>query len=126
MPEWRFRDYLTTNGTNEINSWIESLPKAAQAKIDYILLVLRGSRNWPPQYVSALVDWDDIYEIRVVANGVQYRPLGCYGPERREFTLLIGAVEKGGKLPRAALEAAVQRRKIILSDRGRTDEHRFR
>jgi len=51
-----------------------------------------------------------------VANGVQYRPLGCYGPERREFTLLIGAVEKGGKLPRAALEAAVQRRKIILSD----------
>jgi hypothetical protein len=126
MPEWSFRDYLTTNGTNEIKSWIESLPKAAQAKIDYILLVLRGSRNWPPQYVSALVDWDDIYEIRVVANGVQYRPLGCYGPERREFTLLIGAVEKGGKLPRAALEAAVQRRKIILSDRGRTDEHRFR
>jgi hypothetical protein len=126
MPEWHFRDYLTANSTNEITSWIESLPKAAQAKIDYILLVLRGARNWPPQYVSALVDWDDIYEIRVVANGVQYRPLGCYGPERREFTLLIGAVEKGGKLPRAALEAAVQRRKIILSDRGRTDEHRFR
>src|SRR5882724_5141584 len=126
MPEWMFRDYLRANGANEINSWIDSLPKSAQAKIDYILLVLRGSRNWPPQYVSAYVDWDDIYEIRVVANGVQYRPLGCYGPERREFTLLIGAVEKGGKLPRAALEAAVQRRKIILSDRGRTDEHRFR
>jgi hypothetical protein len=126
MPEWIFRDYLTASGTNEIKGWIDSLPKSAQAKIDYILLVLWGSKSWPPQYVSALVRWDDVYEIRVGSSGVQYRPLGCYGPARREFTLLIGAIEKGGKLPRPALEAAVQRRSIILADRGRTCEHRFR
>jgi hypothetical protein len=44
MPEWIFRDYLTANGTNEIKNWVDSLPKGAQAKIDYILLVLRGAR----------------------------------------------------------------------------------
>jgi hypothetical protein len=126
MPEWTIRDYLTARGTNEIRAWIASLPDSAQAKIDYILLLLRGSRNWPPQYVSALVRWDDIYEIRAGSRGVQYRPLGCYGPDRREFTLLIGAIEKGGKLPRPALEAAVQRRRIIMADKERTCEHRFR
>jgi hypothetical protein len=76
--------------------------------------------------VSALAGWHDIYEIRVGSSGVQYRPLGCYGPDKHEFTLLVGAIEKGGKLPRPALETAVQRRRIILADRGRTCEHRFR
>ena len=125
MPEWIFRDYLAANGTNDIRRWVSSLPKRAQVKIDYIFLVLRGSRVWPEQYVSALKGWDDLYEIRIVADRVQYRPIGCYGPARREFTLLIGAIEKGGKLPRGALEAATVRRKVILADRSRTCEHEF-
>lgn len=54
-----------------------------------------------------------------------YRPLGCYGRAEKEFTLLIGSIEKGGKLPKGDCETAVERRKIILTDRGRTCEHDF-
>lgn len=93
---WRFLDYINARSENEIRDWLISLPKKAQAKIDRMILVLQAYEgSWPPQYVSALKGYEGIYELRVVASGVQYRPLGFFGPGDREFTLLIGAVEKG-------------------------------
>ena len=124
MSEWSFRDYLDARGGNPIRAWLDSLPKAAQAKIDARLLILEGIDVWPPQYISALKGCDDIYELRIVHSGVQYRPLGCYGPGQREFTLLLGVVEKG-HLPPMAYRTAQQRRKIILADRRRTREHQY-
>jgi hypothetical protein len=124
MSEWSFRDYLNASGRNLIRAWLVSLPKAVQAKIDVRLLTLAGSDVWPPQYVSALKGCDDIYELRIVHGGVQYRPLGCHGPGRREFTLLLGVVEKG-RLPLTCYETAKRRRNIILSDRSRTCEHQY-
>jgi hypothetical protein len=125
IREWTIRDYLDARGKNVVHEWIISLPFAAQAKIDSILLILQARKVWPPQYVSALRGYDQIQEIRVVSGGVQYRPLGCYGPERRDFTLLIGSIEKGDKLPKGDCQTAVERRKAILSGRGRTCEHDF-
>lgn len=123
--EWTIRDFLDRRGTNAIRDWVSALPVAAQAKFDSILLILRAIKTWPPQYVSALRGYQHIYEIRIVHSGVQYRPLGCHGPEKGEFTILIGSIEKGRKLPRADCEAAVERRKLILSEKGRTCEHEF-
>jgi len=124
MAEWSFRDYLDQSGSNLIRGWIDSLPKPARVKIDAWILILEGMRTWPPQYVSALKGCDDIYELRIVQGGVQYRPIGCHGPDRREFTLLLGAVAKG-RLPRTFCETAQQRRQIILTQRGRSREHEF-
>jgi len=126
MSRWIFRDYLTERGENVIRQWLDSLPKQARVKIDYRVLLLQGIDRWPEQYVSALRGCDDIYELRIVANGVQYRPLGCYGPARGEFTLLLGAIEKGKKLPRSTCETASQRRVIVLANRGRSRGHEFR
>ena len=105
-----------------------TLPPAAQAKIDTIILTLRAYPKlpWPPQYVSALRGYRDIYELRVCSCGVQYRPLGCFGPAKKEFTILIGSIEKGGKLPKDDCETAAERRKTILKYEGRTCEHNFR
>jgi hypothetical protein len=125
IREWTIRDYLDTRGTNVVHEWTISLPVAAQAKIDTVLLNLQAYKVWPPQYVSALRGYQHIYEIRVVSGGVQYRPLGCYGPERREFTILLGSVEKGGKLPKGDCRAAIERRKAILNGKGQTCEHDF-
>jgi len=108
--------------------WINSLPAQAQAKIDQRILLLRAwqDKTWPPQYLSTLKGYEGICEFRIVSSRVQYRPLGCYGPERREYTILIGAVEKGGKLkPPGACETAVDRRAIILQDRSRVRDHEF-
>lgn len=124
MSEWNFRDYLDQDGGNPIRKWIDKQPKKARAKIDAWILILEGISVWPPQYVSALKGCRDVFELRIVQNGVQYRPLGCFGPDKREFTLLLGAVEKG-QLPKSFCEVTQNRRQIILLDRRRTCEHQF-
>jgi len=121
MPEWNFFDYQrpSTNGggksilINEILTWTQSLPKKAQAKIDTLILTLSGSPIWPPQYISDC-GFPDIWEIRAGNSGVQYRPLGFYGPKSKEFTLVIGTIEKGGKIPKGDGNTAVERRKRVL------------
>jgi hypothetical protein len=123
---WVFRDYLAERGENEIRLWLDGLPKRARIKIDVRLRHLENVRYFQgePQYIKALVGYDGIYEVRVISQNVQYRPLGCYGPGPGDFTLLVGAVEKGGRLePREAADVAVKRREIILADRRRTHEH---
>lgn len=124
---WAFRDFMDARGVNLIRRWTDTLPGAAQAKVDTIILLLQASPiwPWPQQYFSSLRGYKGIYELRAGSSGVQYRPLGCYGPAAREFTLLIGSIEKGGKLPKGDCEAAVERSKLILIDRGRTCEHDF-
>ena len=85
---------------------------------------MRAVPDWPEQYISALKGWPELVELRVVSAGSQYRPLGFYGPARRQFTLVLGAVEKG-KLPSRVLEAANERRKIVLADTSRVCQHEF-
>jgi len=126
MAGWTIFDYLAENGQNEIRAWIDSLPKKAQVKIDTILRHLEATPVWSPQYISDREDCDGIYELRIVSGGVQYRPLGYFGPQRREFTLLMGAIEKGGRLePRDFCDVAQRRREIVNGDRNRIVPHRF-
>jgi Phage derived protein Gp49-like (DUF891) len=124
MAIWTFRDYLDAQGYNVIRGWLDALPKRARAKIDGRIAILQGSESWPPQYISALKGYPGILELRVVDGGVQYRPLGTYGPLKREFTLLLGTIEKG-KLAVRDCATAVQRRATVLADRSRTIEHEF-
>ena len=125
---WRILNYLNERGENEIRNWIRSLPPKARAKVANRILLLQTwpGATWPLQYVSALRGFKGIHEFRVVFSGVQYRPLGCYGPGEREYTLLLGAIEKGGRLePLGACETAVARRMIVLQDGSRVRDHEF-
>jgi hypothetical protein len=87
-------------------------------------LLSKGFPIFPEQYFSAYKGWDDLYELRVVFAGTQYRPFGFYGPRRRQFTLLVGGIEKGG-VPKKLLAAADERRKIVQADSTRVREHDF-
>lgn len=127
MSIWTFSDYLSERGTNEIYAWLNSrdVPKGAKAKINARIISLQGFPIFPEQYFSAYKGWDDIYELRITFSGVQYRPLGCYGPGgRRQFTLLVGGIEKG-KIPKRLLEIADERRKIVHADSARITSHDF-
>jgi len=96
MNPWTFYDLLDARRENNlIRNWLDSLPVKAAAKIDARILFMRSMKSWPPQYVSALVGWPEIYELRVVSAGSQYRPIFFYGPARGEVTLVHGAIEKG-------------------------------
>ena len=125
MNPWRFYDFLDGRGNNLIRAWLDSLPTKAAAKIDARIIFMRSIRIWPEQYVSALVNWPGLFELRVVSAGSQYRPLFCYGPNRGEVILVHGAIEKG-KIPNRILEYADGNRKIVLADRARIVEHVFR
>ncbi len=122
---WIFYDFTEERGVNSIRQWLDDLPSKAAAKINTRILFLMAMPTWPEQFVSSLVGWPELIELRVVHAGVQYRPLGFYGPERREFTIVLGSVEKG-KLPARILETADARRKTILATgRLRICEHEF-
>ena len=127
MQGWRFHDCLDARGVNLIRQWLDSSEVAvkAAAKIDARILYMQSQTTWPPQYLSALVCWPGLFELRVVSAGIQYRPIGFYGPSRGEFTLLIGTVEKS-KIRNSVLEVADELGKIASKDRTRVREHEFR
>jgi hypothetical protein len=124
MGPWTIYDFLDARGKNLIRAWLDSLPEKASAKIDARILFMRAIRIWPEQYVSSLNGWPDIFELRVVSAGSQYRPLCFYGPNRGEVTIVDGVTEKG-KLPKRILEHADGNRKIVLADRKRICGHVF-
>jgi hypothetical protein len=109
---------------NLVRQWLDTLPPKASAKIDTRLLFMRAIRLWPEQYVSALVGWPSLVELRVGSSGNQYRPIGFYGPRRGDFTIVLGAIEKG-RLPRRVLEVADENRRIVLADWNRICEHEY-
>jgi hypothetical protein len=122
---WTFYDFTEGRGVNPVRAWLDKIPQKAAAKINTRILFMMAIPIWPEQYVSSLVGWPELVELRVVHAGVQYRPLGFYGPERREFTIVLGVVEKGS-LPNRVLEAADANRKLILATgRSRICEHQF-
>jgi hypothetical protein len=53
------------------------------------------------------------------------RPMLCRGPidPDREYTLLLGAIEKGGRLPKGAPQQAEENRLTVLNDSSRRVEH---
>jgi hypothetical protein len=122
---WEFYDFLDGRGINLIRQWLDSLPPKARAKINTRLLFMRAKMIWPEPWVSSLTDWPELLELRIGSFGNAYRPLGFYGPERREFTIVLGAVEKG-KLPARTLEGADANRKVVLgTGRSRICRHEF-
>jgi hypothetical protein len=127
---WTFLDYVIVRGdgttVNEIHRWLNSkeVTKSAKAKINARVVSLQGFPLFPEQYFSAYTGWDDLYELRIVCSGVQYRPFGFYGPKQRQFTILLGSVEKG-KVPKSTLKVADERRKIVIADPSRVCLHDF-
>lgn len=114
MSYWIFKVFITNRGDNEFSLWLDKLPIKARAKIVRRIRYLEITERWKRPEFDKLAGYEDLYEIRVVFGGNQYRAVGCYGPARREFTILIGAVEKNDQLePRKALDIAVYRSKLI-------------
>ena len=126
MNSWMFFDFLTERGENDIHRWLNSqaVTKAAKAKINGRIAALQGFPLFPEQYISAYNGWPKLLELRIVSNGVQYRPFGFYGPRPDQFSLLVGGIEKG-KIPTRLLEVADERRKIVIADPDRVRPHDF-
>ncbi len=124
MGYWTIKVFITTRGENEIEAWLNSQGQSVKAKADKIVRHLEIEKEWRRPYFDKFQDHEKLHEIRITCFGKEYRLIGCFGPQRRDFTILIGALEKGkGKYePKAVLETAEQRLTLI-SHEGYTDEY---
>jgi hypothetical protein len=121
--EWTFKVFISERGSDVFEEWLNTLPKKAQAKIERRIRYLEIEKTWRRPFFDSLSGYTDLYEIRVVFNNIQYRPIGCFGPKSGEFTILIGAIEKGDKFePKNALNIANKRSKLIAKE-GYTNEY---
>lgn len=123
---WVFKDYVTDGGENVIRSWLSGLPPGARARINAAIRNLEPLPELRRPYSGDLKgNCSGLIELRIPYQKVQYRPLGCYGPGRKEVTLLFGAIEKDNRLePPSACSTALTR-KARIAERGRTCDHDF-
>lgn len=127
MSLWAFKCFTSENGRDLIDEWLEALPIKARAKFLIVIEHLRDNPHtaWVP-FVEPLTGYEQIFEIKFRAARQVYRPLGCFGPSRHDFTVLIGAREHGDDFePRQAPEIAEQRREVILRYQERAHECDF-
>src|SRR5690349_13629438 len=114
---WNIYEYIDERGTGAVESWIrrDRLQRQAVALLDQKLMLLASAGpELPPGLLAHL--GGGFLKLKVRAVGVQLRPILCEGPitNDTEFTILIGAVERDGKLqPNDARERAEKCRRII-------------
>lgn len=115
MPGWRYKSYCTSAGRNEVRDWYQSLTPALRAAVMARLLYLRQMprQSWQRPYFALLRgDGAGLGEVRLKLNNVQHRLIGYFGPDQGDFSILLVALEKGGKfIPRDTC-AIAQRRKL--------------
>jgi len=107
-----------------IRRWLrdETISPKEQAKLD---LALNRMRTLDFQLISStllagpLRGRSKLYKLRIRCQNRELRPLLCRGPitPPEDFTLLLGAIETGGKLRPADAEAraAVHREELIAN-----------
>ena len=125
MSAWTFWDFVEDSGRVPFSEWRAGLPMGAQAFIDGRILSMAGLVRWQEKWISRYQGAPKLFELRIPFMKVQYRPLGCYGPNR-SFVLLAGATERDGKLePISAVNVADRRRRIYEATHGNVRRHRF-
>lgn len=124
MNKWTIKTFITERGISVIQKWLDGLPKTAQADIDERIRFLSVTGFWYRPYAAKLKGYDEIWEIRIRSGKVQYRPLGCFGPGEKVFSLLFGAIEKGSRFePKDAPKTAEIRKLLIYENEGYLDEY---
>jgi hypothetical protein len=116
-PGWRFNVYVSPSGSNGLQQQIDKLsPEIEQSfKVRIRYLSNTPKQDWKRPHAAKLQGVEEIYEIRFKANRVEMRPLGFFGPQENEFTILIWAAKKEDIYePPNAIKTAESRRKEII------------
>ena len=125
---WTFRCYLTPTGVDVIDEWYQGQPEQLQAKFDTRLRYLQQQPRsaWKRPYFDTLGDeCAGLGEIRFEWRNVQYRPIG-FASGALEFTLVMIAIERGGKFePRSTCQIAQSRKAELIADRSRARDCEF-
>jgi hypothetical protein len=118
---WKIKAYVTDSGHSDVLKTYEDGTDDLQAGLDVELsyLVVRPRTEWRRPHVAKLaknVDYKDFYEIRFFADRVQQRPIGFFGPNADDFTIVLWATEKGDKLIPKAWNAISNSRRTEIEN----------
>lgn len=120
MGVWTFRTYVSPQGDEEVTTWYAAQTPTIQAAFDQRVRNLSQMQphEWREPYTKQLEGpCDGLVEIRFKADRVQQRPVGFYGPDRMEFTIVLMAREIGDRFePQDACEIAQARKTDVLGD----------
>lgn len=118
---WKINCYVAPSGKNEVqarySSGTDDLKAGLEVELDYLRVRERSEWRRPhAAKMSKCLEFRDFFEIRFFSERLQQRPIGYFGPKNNEFTLLLWAVEKGGKfLPENWCSKANDRRNQIIN-----------
>lgn len=127
---WSFRDFKSERGVNLIHGWLHSQSVAVRADVNALIiwLEIQDVSQFSRPQVGALRDRNGqqcrgLIELRGKKDGVQWRPIGYYGPAalgNKVVTLLAGATERDGMLvPDAVCQTGFARRIVVETNPGR-------
>jgi hypothetical protein len=125
MP-WTFKDRQDDQGGNVIRRWQDAeVPLKARLKFDQILRNLAISDQLYP-HIKKIKGHAGVFELVLRHDKVQYRPLGGHGPNRAEFTFVLGAIEHNDKIrPRDAFETASRHIATLSAGTLRICDHEY-
>jgi phage-related protein len=122
---WEFFEYVTENGRKVISDWVKKdIEKKAEIRFHVTLQYLSVSEKalWIRPEYSPL--GSEISEIRFDSNKLEHRVFGFFLSDINHFVMVVGATKKGKTYkPADAINTAKQRKKEIVSQRGRLNEY---
>ena len=124
MPIFKIKKFIETDKSSDLEEWHNKLDDSGRGSFAARIAYLSGcetTAGWCPPHCRML--GDGIVEIRFKCKKVQQRPLGYFGPGRKEFTFLFPAIEKGDEfIPKDAIERALERKNIVEKNAGRSND----
>lgn len=115
-------DYADADNDNLILRWLEDdkITRRDRAKLNAKLdHLVRMDFNLAIGTNMLAKVYKNVLKLKVHGE-VQLRPMLCRGPidDASEYTLLVGAVETGGRLPESVMIESAKRRGQILAHKG--------
>ena len=131
MAYWTIKCYCNAQGRDLFDKEYTGQSAAVRAEFRATLNGLKDQPDitgWsrPNGFDRLSGKYRELGKLRFKADRIQQRPLGFFGPEKNEFTLLVWATERDGDYhPPDVRETALKRMKEVLKEPTRAHECNF-
>lgn len=122
MP-WAYRTYVSPTGRPVVQQDIDRLTMEASVRFAAELRWLHEVpiQDWHEPHAKKLKGYKALYEIRFTANKKAMRPVGFFGPDHGQFSIVVWAFKKQNIYePSDAFDTAERRVKEIRDGKATT------
>ncbi len=123
--EWTFKVFVSDEGVNEVQDWIDRLPKKKRIKARSIITHLGAVKDIiHDPYFSKWLGHDYLWRVKFkFPNRELFRVFSSIEPEDKTITMLIVAQKVAGRFePSNVVRKAEERYELIHEDRRRIND----